>query len=156
MQFYCVDSGCITNSVDWILDWVESNSVCNHKSNKIGRVRSGSLICLLTSMITDQIGRHEVLLPINHNHYNFRENKCIPFFVKVLLIPSIERNTSQIHPFWKVPSLVGSAVGAPVIVIGFVIGGLSWEHLIWLADVTDRFQVSDYITNHIIHNFCRN
>ena len=28
-------------------------------------------------MITDRIGRHEVLLPINYNHYNFRENKGI-------------------------------------------------------------------------------
>ena len=35
--------------------------------NKIGRPRSGSPICLITSMITDRIGRHEVLLPINHN-----------------------------------------------------------------------------------------
>ena len=24
-------------------------------------------ICLITSMITDRIGRHEILLPINHN-----------------------------------------------------------------------------------------
>ena len=24
-------------------------------------------------MITDRIGRHEVLLPINHKNYNFRE-----------------------------------------------------------------------------------
>ena len=31
--------------------------------NKIGRPRSGSPICLITSMITDRIGRHEVLLP---------------------------------------------------------------------------------------------
>ena len=30
------------------------------------RVR-GRPICLITSMITDRIGRHEVLLPINHN-----------------------------------------------------------------------------------------
>ena len=29
--------------------------------------KSGSPICLITSMITDRIGRHEVLLPINHN-----------------------------------------------------------------------------------------
>ena len=29
--------------------------------------RSGSWICLITSMITDRIGQHEVLLPINHN-----------------------------------------------------------------------------------------
>ena len=35
--------------------------------NKIGRLRSGSPICLITSMITHRIGRHEVLLPINHN-----------------------------------------------------------------------------------------
>ena len=26
-------------------------------------------------MITDWIGRHEVLLPINHKNYNFREKK---------------------------------------------------------------------------------
>ena len=35
---------------------------------------------LITSMITDRIGRHEVLSPINNNHYNFREYyACIPF-----------------------------------------------------------------------------
>ena len=34
--------------------------------NKIGRPRSGSPICLITSMITDRIGRHEVLLSIYH------------------------------------------------------------------------------------------
>ena len=26
-------------------------------------------------MITDRIGRHEVVLPINHKNYNFREKK---------------------------------------------------------------------------------
>ena len=26
-------------------------------------------------MITDRIGRHEVLLPINHKNYNFRQKK---------------------------------------------------------------------------------
>ena len=30
---------------------------------------------LITSMITDWNGRQEVLLPINHNHYNFRKIK---------------------------------------------------------------------------------
>ena len=30
-------------------------------------------------MITDQIGRHEVLLKLN-NYYNFRENKCMMHF----------------------------------------------------------------------------
>ena len=38
---------------------------------------------------------------------------------------SIERNTSQIHPLWKIPSLVGSVVNALVIVINYVINGLS-------------------------------
>ena len=46
--------------------------------------RSGSPICLIRSMITDRTGRRKVLLPINHNHYNFRENKCIAFPVKEL------------------------------------------------------------------------
>ena len=33
--------------------------------DKIGRLYSGNLIiCLITSMITDRIGRHKVLLPI--------------------------------------------------------------------------------------------
>ena len=35
--------------------------------NKIRRPHSGSPICLITSMITDEVGQHEVLLPINHN-----------------------------------------------------------------------------------------
>ena len=48
---------------------MESNSVYYHKSdNKIGRPRSGS-------MITDRIGRHEVLSTINNKNYNFREKK---------------------------------------------------------------------------------
>ena len=48
---------------------MESNSVCNHMSdlNKIGRPHNGCPIFLISSMITDRIGRHEVLLPINHN-----------------------------------------------------------------------------------------
>ena len=36
--------------------------------NKVQRPRSRSPICLITSMITDRIGRHKVLLPINHNY----------------------------------------------------------------------------------------
>ena len=29
----------------------------------------------IKGMITDQIGRHKVLLPINHKNYNFREKE---------------------------------------------------------------------------------
>ena len=47
--------------------WSPIRSVIIRVINKIGRPRNGSPICLIMSMITDQIGRHEVLLPINHN-----------------------------------------------------------------------------------------
>ena len=33
-------------------------------------------------MITDRIGGHEVLLPINHKNYNFREKKEEPSYEK--------------------------------------------------------------------------
>ena len=48
-------------------EWSPVGSVIIRVINKIGRPRSGSPICLITIMITDQIGRHEVLLPISHN-----------------------------------------------------------------------------------------
>ena len=48
-------------------EWSPIRSVIIRVINKIGRPHSGSPICLITSMITDWIGRHEVLLPINHN-----------------------------------------------------------------------------------------
>ena len=49
------------------LSWNPIWSVIIQVINKIGPPRSGSLICLIMSMITDRIGRHKVLLPINHN-----------------------------------------------------------------------------------------
>ena len=48
-------------------EWSPIRSVIIRVINKIGRPSSGRPICLITSMITDRIGRHEVLLPINHN-----------------------------------------------------------------------------------------
>ena len=48
-------------------EWSPIRSVIIRVINKIGRPHSGSPICLIMSMITDRIGRHEVLLPINHN-----------------------------------------------------------------------------------------
>ena len=50
---------------------MESNSVCNHTSDN--KQRESDLF--ITSMITDRIGRHEVLLSINHKNYNFQEEK---------------------------------------------------------------------------------
>ena len=43
-------------------------------------------------MITDRTGRNEVLLPINRNDYNFRENKCIPFSLSSVTNSSILEN----------------------------------------------------------------
>ena len=39
--------------------------------NKITRQHGGSPICLIVSKITDRIGWHKVLLPINHNYTKF-------------------------------------------------------------------------------------
>ena len=51
------------------LTGVQSNLVCYHTSgNKIGRPRK-----FIASINTDQIGRYEVLLSINHINFNFRE-----------------------------------------------------------------------------------
>ena len=46
----------------------EVRSVIIRMINKIGRPRSGSPICLMTSTITNRIGRQEALLPINQNY----------------------------------------------------------------------------------------
>ena len=48
-------------------EWSPIRAVIIRVLNKIGRPRSGSPICLITSMITDRIGCHEVLLLTNHN-----------------------------------------------------------------------------------------
>jgi len=56
-------------------EWSPIRSVIIRVINKIGRPRSGSPICLITSMITGRIGRHEVLLPINHIYNKIRERK---------------------------------------------------------------------------------
>ena len=49
-------------------EWSPIRSVIIRVINKIARPHSGSPICLITSVISDRIGRHEVLLPINHNY----------------------------------------------------------------------------------------
>ena len=61
-------------------EWSPIRSVIIPVINKIGRPRSGSPICLITSMITDRIGRHEVLLPINHNFNKICDSIGYNFF----------------------------------------------------------------------------
>ena len=55
-------------------EWSPIRSVIIQVINKIGRPHSGSPICLITSMITDRIGWHEVLLPINHIYNKILES----------------------------------------------------------------------------------
>ena len=84
-------------------EWSPIRSVIIRVINKIRRPHSRSLICLITSMITDQIGRHKVLLPVNHKHYNFQKNKnAFLFFVKEFLMSSIEKKFihSGKSPVW--------------------------------------------------------
>ena len=69
----CLYPYCHNNIINIIISngnrtkWSPKRSVMMRVINKIRRPRSGSPICLITSMITDQIGQHEVLLPIYHN-----------------------------------------------------------------------------------------
>ena len=54
------------NRTEWSPVW----SVIIQVISKIGWPRSGSPVCLIKSMITDRIGQHKVLLPINRNYKN--------------------------------------------------------------------------------------
>ena len=56
---------------------MESNSVCNHTSDNKKSDDRAAGVRFVKDRIgrTDRIGRHEVLLPINHKNYNFREKK---------------------------------------------------------------------------------
>ena len=71
-------------------EWIPIRSATILVINKIRRAPRGSPICLITSMITDRIGQYEVLLPINHNHYQFSRKQMYSFlFVeKELSIPN--------------------------------------------------------------------
>ena len=59
--------------------------ICNGNSTEWSPIRSVIILVItkiaqresdlfITSLITDRIGQHEVLLPLNHKNYNFREN----------------------------------------------------------------------------------
>ena len=51
-------------------------SVCYHEIVSKSDDRAvGVRFVIRMCMITDRIGRHEVLLPINHKNYSFQEKK---------------------------------------------------------------------------------
>ena len=81
---------------------MESNSVCNHTGRE----------SLMTSMITDRIWRHEVLLPINQNYikicdiFSFFKIKTQDFLFRKFL-PAVKKKTkkqSSARVQWRVLS----------------------------------------------------
>ena len=55
---------------------MESNLVSNYMSDEQNQATAKQESNLLIkSVITDRIGRQEALLLINHNHFNFRNEK---------------------------------------------------------------------------------
>jgi len=51
-------------------------------------------------MITDRIGRHEVLLPINHKNYNFLEKKNAKVWKGKIYIKSFNTVSMAIELIW--------------------------------------------------------
>ena len=68
----------------------------------------GRPICLITIMITDWIGRHKVLSPINHNYHKICD--ILGFFLsKIQEIPSFfcqqwKKSQLGVHMRWRVLS----------------------------------------------------
>ena len=52
----------------------------------------------VTCMITDRIGQQEVLLPINHSHYNFQRQQID--FGQISLVETMSK-VKKISPFKK-------------------------------------------------------
>ena len=90
-------------------EWSPIRSVIIRVINKIGRLCSWSLICLMvTSMMADRIGRNEVLLPISHN-YNTIYDVLTRLKVKSprnskSFLASSEKRTILVHARWCVLS----------------------------------------------------
>ena len=78
-------------------------------------------------MLTDRIGRQEVLLPINHNRCNFRKQQM--HLGQISLVETAQGK--KIPPFWKFLDIfIGGVVVAMVIAINSVIGGFSSVDLV--------------------------
>ena len=97
-QANCMVTHSSTLSTSNRTEWSPIRSVIIRVVNRIGRPRSGGPICLITSIITDWIGRHEVLFPINHN-FNKICDIYGPFFkIKTEEIP-IFFSSNEKKPF---------------------------------------------------------
>ena len=87
-------------------EWSPIRSVIIRVINKIGRPRSGSPICLITSMITNRIGRHELLLPINHNYNKICYISGF-FLIKTQEIASVFASSEK-KPFKRAREMAGT------------------------------------------------
>ena len=82
-------------------------------------------------MITDRLGQHELLLPINHNRYNFQENECIFFLVQERWITKCPKSLAETlsnvtnSSILENPQFGRVSVVVMIIVITSVIGGFS-------------------------------
>ena len=69
-------------------EWSPIRCVIIRVINRIRQPHNGrNPICLITSMITDQIGRHKVLLPINLNFNKICDTQGSFFKIKTQDIP---------------------------------------------------------------------
>ena len=60
--------------VNYRTEWSPIRSVIIRVKTKSDDL-AAEIRVVITNMITDRVGRHEVLLPINHKNYNFGEKK---------------------------------------------------------------------------------
>ena len=77
-------------------------------------------------MITDRIGRHEVLLPINHKNYNFQDKKNT----------KIRKGKIYIKSFYTVSMVIETKV---------VIGWFKLQLKMWLVDLNYNFECDSLI-----------
>ena len=99
-------------------EWSPIRLIIQVLQNIIGQPWSRSQIFLIMSMITDWIGWHKVLLPINYNRYNFQENRSIPCWWKSICSYQMSRqlfNYSQLSDYNHTQWLKKNrAINAPI------------------------------------------
>ena len=94
-------------------------------------------------MITDRIGRHEVLLPTDHNRYNFRENKCILFFFCERAFNTNYPKLGKISLAETLCNVTNSSIFAMVIVINSAITGVRLQPTVRLQTMKhlDHYEI---------------
>ena len=57
--------------------------------HNLAMAKSLIMVILITRIIKDRIGRHDVLLSINHKHYNFRKKESFNWKKKIIAMLKI-------------------------------------------------------------------